>query len=354
MAAVIAETNEVLAPPPVDSVVVETLDSHGRVSARERIALTESKRGFTIGRGANAEVMVDDAHAAPLHAMVEVAEDGSMHVTDLGSLNGVIAGSQRHAGVQQLPLPDGRLQIGRTHLRLRTARETLPAEKPDRAGLAGSGKLSARIVLRMVLAGGLLCLAYTGYSVWLEAPRDFAPAFVGAMLSILAGMALWAAIWGLLSRVLQGEWRWLTHLAIPLSIVAGLLVLDFAFDLAWFTLDLRLPRLHEIVLVVAALALLLFLHLVNATAIARRRAAIIAVLLPTLVVGATQWVAARGQARNVNYTGDAVQVLPPAFRLRPGMAADEYFSQARQLREAADKRRKALPYKDAEGDEDDE
>jgi pSer/pThr/pTyr-binding forkhead associated (FHA) protein len=337
----------------VDNVVVETLDSHGRVAARERIALGTEGGSFTIGRSAAAQVIIDDAHAAPLHARVEVAPDGAMRVTDLGSLNGVIAGGARHAGAEALPLTDGQLQIGRTRLRLRTTRETLAAEKRDSAGVPSINRLSARAVLRMLLAGAAVCLGYIGYSVWLEAPRDIAPLFVGGLFSSLTALALWGAIWALLSRVLQGEWRWLTHLAIPLSLGAALLVLDFGFDLAWFTLDLRLPRLYEIGLLLLALAALLFLHLTHATSIQRRRAGAIAVLLPALVMGTTQWVQARSQTRNVNYTGEAPKILPPALRLRQGMAVDEFFSQGKQLKEEADKRRKALPYNDAGDDDDD-
>ena len=340
--------------PPVDSVVVEVLESHGRVSARQRIALTDTSRGFTIGRGAGADIILDDAHAAALHARVEVDADGAMQVTDLGSMNGVIAGGARHAGAQQLPLLDGQLQIGRTRLRLRTVRESLLPEKRDSARVAAIARLSVRAVFSMLLAGAFVCLGYIGYSVWMEAPRDYAPVLVSSLFSFLIGIALWTTLWALLSRVLQGEWRWLTHLAIPLSLGAALLVLDFLLDLGWFTFDLNVPRLYEIALPLLALAALLYLHLTHATSIQRRRALVIAILLPTLGMGTTQWVQARSQARNVNHTDSGLKILPPSFRLRQGLPADEFFTQAKKLREEADKRRKALPYNDAGDDEDDD
>src|SRR6202008_3193507 len=56
-----------------DIVVIETLGSHGRLHARDRVALTPEKQQVTIGRSALADVVLDDQYAAPLHASIEVA-----------------------------------------------------------------------------------------------------------------------------------------------------------------------------------------------------------------------------------------------------------------------------------------
>ena len=90
-------------------VVVETLDHHDRVHARERLALPADRVRFTIGRGVDADVMLDDRYCAPLHAAVELGADGAWRVTDLGSVNGVIVGGVRQRGAQAL-------EIGRAHV----------------------------------------------------------------------------------------------------------------------------------------------------------------------------------------------------------------------------------------------
>ena len=70
-------------------VVVEIVDAHERVIARERITLTPEKRTFSIGRGMQADVIVSDVHVAALHAAIEITPEGKILATDLGTVNGV-------------------------------------------------------------------------------------------------------------------------------------------------------------------------------------------------------------------------------------------------------------------------
>ena len=43
----------------------------------------------TVGRGRQADVMVDDASLSRLHARIAVDQDGQITVDDLGSTNGI-------------------------------------------------------------------------------------------------------------------------------------------------------------------------------------------------------------------------------------------------------------------------
>ena len=342
-----------VADPGINEVVVDVLDSHGRVHSRQRIAL-DARRRISIGRGAQAQVIIDDAHAAALHAGDDVAPDGTLTVTDLGSVNGVFVGGKRHTGARDLPLPGGLLQIGRTRLRLRTRLETIAPEQPDHALRAHTGHAAPRSVWAAAAAGALVCAAYVFYSSWMGAPRDLASAFAGSMMSVVTGLSAWIALWALLSRLLLGEWRWVTHAAIVLGLAALLLGIDFAFDVAWFSLDLPPSGLREMGLLVLACALLLYGHLTRATSISTRRAALIAVLLPLLATGTLQWVQARNQMRNVNYTGEQKLLLPPALRLRGGASLDDFFRRAATLKDEADRKRRAMPNDELGGSADDE
>src|SRR5262245_50072860 len=153
----------------VTAVIVEVLDGHGRVHARERLSLTADRRTFTVGRSAAADVILDDPFVAGLHAAIEVTPDGLVRATDLGSVNGIVVKAKRHRQAQALELPDGLVQVGRTHLRVRTHAERLAAERPDHAG-------DSR-VSRIAYPAALLCTLFVGYFNWLTAPWDPATLF---------------------------------------------------------------------------------------------------------------------------------------------------------------------------------
>ena len=74
--------------------------------------------GFTIGRGSEADLRINDPGISRLHARVVVKQDGAgevdVSVEDLGSTNGVIVNGQR---VTNVALADGsRIEIGSTRM----------------------------------------------------------------------------------------------------------------------------------------------------------------------------------------------------------------------------------------------
>ena len=320
------------------TVVIESLDSYGQVRLRERFALSDAKRSFTIGRGVDADVTLDDEHAAALHASVEILPDGRVLASDLGSLNGIVAGAQRHHGVAGLELADGLLQVGRTRLRVRTARSSLAPEQLDQlrpaslladpAWIAGAGA---------AMAGGQVV-----YNSWLGAPRDLAASAVTALATALLVVAVWVAFWGLLTRVMKGEWRWLRHAAILLGLAAIFAAVDGTLDLGWFMFSLPPWSSQFWWLAAVAIGAAIYLHLVQASSLSTRRAALIACLIPALVGGGRLWLAERSVVRDVNNIATRQRIFPPALRLSAADTMDNYFKRVTALREAADSRRKAL------------
>jgi len=325
-------------------VVVEVLDSHGRVRTRDRIELVPGQAGATLGRSAAADVIVDDPHAAGLHASIALAEDGTLRVTDLGSLNGIVVDGTRHRGGRDLPVPGGLLQVGRTRLRLRTAGETLAAEKPDHGITADL----ARNVPWVGFWTAALWIGLVVYSAWLEAPRDLPTVVASSLTYALAIAAAWVAVWALLTRVLQGEWRWATHAAIFFGVSAAAFLLDLLLDVGWFAFALPQFGLRESLLWTAGLVAVLYGHLANVSAARRRTLALFAVALPVLVVGSASWVQMRNQSRDVNYIDVREQIFPPALRIRAGTSTDEYFGAAAKLKQVADDKRKSTPSGDAD------
>lgn len=329
--------------------VVEVLDHHGRVQQRERIALDANRPSFTVGRSARADVMLDDEHAAALHAEISVNADGDAHITDLGSLNGIVVGGKRHREASSLLLPEAVVQIGHTRLRLRLPGENLAPEREDRAML---GHLNPRHAPRLALGGGVLCLLFMFYSVWLEAPTDLVmPLMIGLVTTVLM-LGVWSAIWSLLTRVMQGEWRWLSHAAIFLGVMAGLSLFDTVLEVVWFSLGLPLSAWRELILIVVAAMLAIYAHLAVAAAIRLSSAALAALIVPLLVAVPSVWMMARSHDRDVNYIAEPEPIFPAALRLRSSHSLDDFFVKAQTLQSRSDARSKQLEGDEADDGED--
>lgn len=77
--------------------------------------------GFTLGRGTDADVRINDPGISRLHARVTVAgtqEAPQIEIEDLGSTNGIVVDGRR---VQTSPLHDGsRIELGSTRMLVRT------------------------------------------------------------------------------------------------------------------------------------------------------------------------------------------------------------------------------------------
>lgn len=77
--------------------------------------------GFTLGRGTDADVRINDPGISRLHARVNVAgahDALKIEIEDLGSTNGIIVDGRR---VQTSPLHEGsRIEMGNTRLLVRT------------------------------------------------------------------------------------------------------------------------------------------------------------------------------------------------------------------------------------------
>lgn len=324
-----------------ESVMIEVLSGHSRPVWRERVVLDAETRSFTIGRSMAADVVLDDAYVAPLHARLTVSVDGALTVSDLGSVNGVIVKGQRHHAVTDLALPDAELQIGRSVLRIRRPQDALLPERADHADAA-----TPRNTLVTATVCGLGSAVFAAYQGWLEAPRDLASTAVLAVLWMLAMSGLWVGVWSLLSRILTGEWRCMRHAAILFGVGLAFMLLGQLLDLAWFSLSLPRWDFRATLIGVAGLMVGLYWHLLNASNMVKRSAALVAVLLPLLTVGPALWLQLRAQQRNVNYIGAQERIYPPALRITGARDADGFFARVSALKDTADTRRAAIQGED--------
>jgi pSer/pThr/pTyr-binding forkhead associated (FHA) protein len=332
-------------------VLVDCLDSRGRVQLRQRVALPEGRRTFTIGRSVVADVTLDDEHSAPLHATIEVTADGSLLASDLGSVNGIIVDGKRRHAVSGLRLEDGgTFQIGRTPLRIRTSRQHLAPEKPDQLGakLGAASWLDLQHPERLAGAGAAIVGAQSIYEAWLGAPRDMLGGIITSIGFAVLLVGAWVAVWALLSRVMQEEWRWLRHAAIILGVSAVTVALNGLLDLGWFAFSLPPWSGRGTWIGALALAAAVSLHLMHASGLSSKRAALIGCLFPALLAGGGQWMLSRNTNRDVNHISADLRLYPPSLRLRKAGSSDEFFAGGAALRKTADAKLKATPAEDAD------
>src|SRR5262249_14829136 len=143
---------------------------------------------------------------------------------------------------------------------------------------------------------------------------------------------------GLLSRIMQGEWRWLRHAAIFLGVSAAFEAVMGIVDLSEFVFAFSLPGNRYIWIGAVALAVALFLHLTHASGLAAGRAAVVACVIPVLLAAGVHWLHGRYQVRDVNHIGAHVRIYPPGLRLRASDTLEGFFDKAASLRELAGKR----------------
>jgi hypothetical protein len=109
-------------------------------------------------------------------------------------------------------------------------------------------------------------------------------------------------------------------------------------DLGGFLLSLPQPGNLYFWMGAIALALGLFLHLTHASHLAPVRAALVAGIIPVLLVAGVEWLQMRNQTRDVNHIGASLRIYPPGLRLVASEKLESYFAKAMALRELADKR----------------
>jgi hypothetical protein len=332
--------------------VVEVLSGHHRVRARYRFAPIGGETHCTVGRRVTCDVVLDDPFVAAVHARISVDAEGRVTVTDLESVNGVeIAGQRRHGGEPAELDGGGVFRVGHTRLRVRTAREVVVPERPDRGGSAGGSRGTE---LKVLAAGSVVSIAATLFEVWTSTtqPRELSTALVTTLLALLGLSGLWIALWALASRVAFGESRWVRHAVIVAVVYAVASVVTALVDVANGALGLHLPPAVGPVLIAIAVTVALSAHLLNASPMRARFALGIGVAIPCVILAATLWTQARGQNRSPSYVGDRDLVVPPALVMRRGESLERFATDLTALRGKADANRSFVEREDPSPDED--
>ncbi|MFK7967407.1 MAG: FHA domain-containing protein [Burkholderiaceae bacterium] len=311
----------------------QTVNTACRMDSSQRSTLI-------VGRHLDCDIVLDDPHVAARHCQIEFDATGQLHVTDLGSLNGIRLNGERVARAMLDNTGTQTLTLGQSCLRVRLREETLAPEQILSAPVTPiiSG---AKTPLIEKGAGAwqfcllaLLFLLQSGAETWFT---HFDHQRIGfdiatAALTAIAIVAIWTCAWALISRLVVGSPNWTSHACIGMG---GYLLTWGAYNLAGagtFALSLVMSwTLATIVILVSCSFIVLLSHLLVATQLRGLKAIMCAAIVPAIILGLTTT-----KLYTTNEGAEIAEIsntflLPPDARLRTPPDVSELLRDARGL-----------------------
>ena len=317
---------------------IETLARNGDVLQRHQI----NALPIRLGRGYDNDFIIDDAFAAPRHALIEADDTGTLMLRDLGSRNGVISKGKRHASL--MLTGDTVIRIGHTSLRVRAANHDVAPELLDRTRHGWEGALPG-------LVGMLLVSLFALFTVWLNDTQSFQLVRYLQALAYGIGAALvWGGAWAFANRLFGRHARLGRHLFIvgaALTVLTlfkvGSSVAAYAFSLEWMT---RYSS-HMAILIVAGM---LFYHLATVKPHNSRRFAVTCLVLALLGSGLTLLSNEQRSGRLADSPYMSL-VLQPSMRVSPDHSVDEFIGDVQSLKAQMDNERTKKVKDEGSGDD---
>jgi hypothetical protein len=313
---------------------VEVLGRHGDVEARYRFD-SAATPDIRIGRAPDNDVMVDDPHVAPHHVRIAFDEHGALHAEDLGSMNGTwldhMTPRPKHAALRFEIGKHREFRIGRTHLRVRDASETVAPERfmapPEPHG-------------KWALALSFIVIAFALIDLWLDLLGEAtATHFVVPLVGIATLVLIWASAWALISRIFAAQALYMHHLRIGLT--AALVALVYAQLKEYLAYGFALPELQQqdIAGVWLILAGACFFHF-RAMHVRNLKLAMGIVGGAVLAAIALQMVTVSETRKLWGQQATLGTLKPPAFRIARPASEQSFFAQADAMKSKLDQARK--------------
>ena len=316
---------------------IEILAANGDVERRQRIDALPIR----IGRGYDNDFILDDAHTAPAHAIVEDDGTGGLLLRDLGSQNGVIHLGQRQA---QVALGGNSIvRLGHTRLRVRASDHPVAPELSDTTMHNWEG-------LRPAMAGLAMIGASAAFSNWLGDAEAFDPiSYLMVIASALGAGLVWAAIWAVANRLFGLTARFGRHLFIIGCGLLAMEVWELGSNVAAYALSLEVLTRYGRHMFIVIVCAMIYYHLCTTKPQHPRRFGLVAVVLA--ILGSTLILLSNlqisGRLADEAYMS---AIYPPALRLSPNHTTDAFFRDAASLQRAVDAERG----KAAKGEADDD
>ncbi|NVD72749.1 FHA domain-containing protein [Duganella sp. BJB1802] len=302
---------------------IEILARNGDVLHRHKVDALPIR----LGRSYDNDVILDDAHSAAAHAVVDADEQGRLVLRDLGSKNGSYLNGKRQTSM--VLDGDTMVRLGHTRLRVRAADFPVADERADTTMHGWEGAAPATIGLALIAV-------FTCLETWLSDVEPFALIrYLQVLATSLAAGLVWSGLWALANRLFGVHARLGRHLFIlgsALAVVGVWKVISSVLAYAWSAE--AFTRYGNLVTLAIACGMLFF-HLVTIKPHHPRRFAI------------SSWVMLMGGAAlmlmtNLQGTGRAADelymsvLLPPEVRHSPDRSVDQFMADAAGLKTAAD------------------
>ncbi len=310
--------------------LVDVLDADGHTRHSHPVhAGDDGQACLRLGRSLDNELVLDDAHLAPVHAELRLGSAPEGALTLLPSLNGAQHGRHHVAAPGALHWPhDGVVQLGQTKLRLRHAAGVLAPELA--LGPAHRPQVRRSWVVLMVLA--VFVLGTVGFDTWLHQSPGEGWRPVGVMLlSLAVGVAGWAAVWALMGQVFQRRFPFLQHLRWTLTALSLVWCLENL--LPGLAYALSLPALQAVSTVAIGAVFTGLVYVQGRHVWPRAAGRWLALLLAGAAVTGVITLWQREQQQHWIRPLYLSALPPPALRLAPLRSTDALLQDAAALRE---------------------
>lgn len=318
---------------------VEILARNGEVLHRHQV----NHLPIRLGRGYDNDFIIDDAHAAPSHALIEGDADGTLRMLDLGTHNGVVHKGKRH---HQLVLTgDTVVRIGHTNVRVRSADFPVAPELVDRTMHGWEGLLPG-------VVGMLMTALFAITTFWLSDTQSFQP--VRYLQSIAIGMAaalVWGGVWAFGNRLFGRHARLGRHLFIVGCALTALNVFKLASSLVAYAFSFEWIIRYGSHAAIAIVCGMLYYHLCTVKPHHARRFAITGLALLLLGSGLTLMSNQQRTGRTADDLYMAL-LLPPSVKVASDHSVDEFMGKVGALRPGLDVER-VKKVKDDDGEVED-
>lgn len=305
---------------------IETLARNGEVLHRQQLGALPIR----LGRGYDNDFIVDDAHAAPRHAVIEANEQGQLVLRDLGSRNGVIHLGKRRAKV--VLTGDTVVRMGHTNLRVRGADFPVPAELVDRTMHAWEGAIPG-------LAGMILIGLVAVFVTWLGDTEPFQ--LIGYLQALAYGVGaalVWGALWAFANRLFGRHARFGRHLFIFGCGMASIVLYKVASSVAAYAFSLDALIRYGSHVALALVAGMVFYHLATVRPQHRRRFASACLMLALLGSGLTLIANEQGGERLADHLYMPL-LLPPSLRVSPEHSVNDFMASVKGMKAGLDAER---------------
>lgn len=309
---------------------VEILDRHRDVVARHAIYRWPAR----IGRGYEADVILDDSYVAPQHVTLEPLERGRFRLTDLDTRNGIVLTETKERADAAEVGPDDLVRLGHTQIRIRSRGHPVPQERPVR-----SIELYRRPAPFFVAATLAIALViWNGWIMTTEEREKYWMLFAVIGLVVVAGG--WIAAWSLQSHAIGRRPNFFAHGFIACAGIVALGASEALFEYLSFALDAGWLAYVAGLASAAIFAYVLYRHLVLNSRARRRSLAFMSGGLSLAVTGVFAAMSFAGDLAQEGTQRYNDVIKTPAVLLSSGTTAEAFLSDAQTLKMKVDAMRK--------------